>query len=353
MIFSKNETFIINTMKKNYIHFVFLFLLCSTFLQAQKLTGYVYDKNLKEPIWDATIYVDGTSYNTITDVNGRFELSVSRQINAPLVVRHIGYDEVVLGFRSELPDTIYLQEKTTQLEEIVVLTGGKERFSRERKLSAFRNQFLGLTDGGKSSRILNEDDIRLIYDSRNRLLTATADVPILIENDYLGYRVQFNLKEFRVTYRNNSLRNSGVIQAYYLGTSFFDEHKVNPNISENRAKTYENSINNFIKNLYLGTLDESMFIVEKEENIISANDCFSIEHTPSGAIVGVKHIDLSQGVTRLDVFNGRNHSQIRFLTDTFSINHFHITSPTDKVVFSGHMGEMRVGDSLPSDLYLE
>ncbi|WP_280749166.1 carboxypeptidase-like regulatory domain-containing protein [Parabacteroides sp. PF5-9] len=364
-------------MKKNITNILLIFLFSHTLLQAQKLTGYIYDKTGKEPVSNASIYLDGTSYNTISDANGQFELTSGVRINTPLVISHVNYEKMIVTAPYQaMPDTLFLKEKITEIEEVIVKNSVKEKYSREKKLAAFRDQFLGLTRNGKTSRILNEEDIRLIYDSRSKQLTATSGVPILIENSELGYHIRFDLKEFSVWYSDNSLGNSKVIRSFYLGTSFFQDNGAsNLVVNSNREKTYKGSVPDFIRNLYLGTLEESGFVIKKRNKRVLVNDCFSVSYTPEGALVRVKRFDVEEDTKPelsydmademlrlseyekgdssefpfLDISYGKNRSQIQFQTDSFFIDHFRIITPVDKVVFSGYMGKMRVGDSFPSD----
>lgn len=357
-------------MRKNCVFLICLLSFCGINLKAQTLIGYVYDEKLGEPVYNATVYLDGTSFNTITDANGRFELNVGRQINTSLVISYLIYERMVIDSPfHQMPDMIYLRESIEQIEEVVV-KGGTEKYDREKKLKAFRDQFLGTNTGGKRSRILNEEDIRLIYDSERRQLTATANVPILIENNYLGYELSYDLKEFTVWYSDNSLSNSKMMRSYYLGTSFFkDTGNNNSKLINNRTKVYRSSINNFIRNLYNGTLDESGFTIWKNDRILRMDDCFKIEHRLEGALVVLNDktfpdiqkdkperisSDNNQNnddlaAPHLEIIYRNTRSQIFFYTDTFLIDDYHIISPHNKISFAGNLGGQRVGNLLPSD----
>lgn len=147
-------------MKKHHIYLLVLFLFFYEGLTGQTFSGYIYDKEAHEPIANAAIYIDGTSYNTISGADGNFNMVVKTNVSSSLVISHIKYDKLILSVSSgQLPDTIYLQEKVTEVEEVIVAGELKEKYSREKKLKAFRDQFLGLTQGGKSSKISPVDKI--------------------------------------------------------------------------------------------------------------------------------------------------------------------------------------------------
>jgi len=359
-------------MIKRIIYIVSL-LLCTGFLSAQTLSGYIYDRESKEPIWNASVYLDGTSYNTITDVMGRFDLPVGREMNTRLVISHVKYDKVVCETPFlYLADTIYLEERVTVIDEVIVAKGkGSVKYSQEKKMKAFLRQFLGTTKAGKSCVLLNEEDVQLIYDSNEKLLTARANVPLVIMNKLLGYKIHYDLSEFEARYKNNNL-NSKAFMFYCSGTSsFMDVSNGDPVIAHNREQIYRGSVSNFVQNLYYRTLDESdykLFVNDKE---LLQNECFEIVDTLGSTLVRVKpdiintddhnseqmtdnqgsgthFVDAAQ-YNFLRVSYKRQTSEIIFFTDSFWIDSSHILYPMNKIFYSGNMGAQRVGDMLPQD----
>lgn len=85
------------------------------------VSGKVVD-NAGHPVIGASVICVGTTYGTVTDVNGNFELSL--QENARVVVSCIGYKdaEIDVGTRTSL--SITLLEDTEALEEVVVVGYG-------------------------------------------------------------------------------------------------------------------------------------------------------------------------------------------------------------------------------------
>ncbi|MDL2277476.1 carboxypeptidase-like regulatory domain-containing protein [Parabacteroides sp. OttesenSCG-928-G07] len=321
------------------------------------MKGIVFDKKLNEPVWNASVYLDGTSFNTITNEDGSFELTINSDITTQLVIRFIGYEKVTFDYPFNLPDTIFLEERPEMINELVV-EAKEGKFTRARKMKAFKTTFLGTTKAGKSCEILNEDDINLIFDTENNVLIATANTPIIIDNKYLGYTVYYDLVEFQAQYKTNSLNDSQLHQTYYLGTFSFQEKKNNnQRILLNRSNTYDKSISNFIRNLYNKTLDKSNFSFSKNEYRLSADECFVVRKGLGNCqviiqppILGARKSVDRENYTEIgyvDVWYKDEQSSIIFYTDKFQINRTRITAPLDKVAFSGEMGEQRVGDLLP------
>ena len=114
-------------MKK--ISILFLILLCNcTFLYAQQfsITGVVTDKKLKEPIIGASVIVKGTTNGTVTDLDGKFTIQVSKE--NVLVISFIGYitQEIKVN-ENQTSYNIQMSEDTQTLDEVVVVGFGTQR----------------------------------------------------------------------------------------------------------------------------------------------------------------------------------------------------------------------------------
>lgn len=346
-------------------------------LMAQALTGVVYDEETKEPVYNANVYLKGTSYYTITDSTGRFTLDVRRPVNTSLIISHLAYEEVAYTnpFRS-LPKETFLNEKVASLSEVTITRKVVEKYSRDRKLAVFRRHFLGTTTAGKACRIVNEDDVELIYDSEQMQLTATCSQPLQIENKYLGYEVQFTLHSFEVNYSNNSLADNSVQYSLYTGTSVFkDVSGRNARIKRRREEVYEKSVPNFFRNVVEGSLKQSEWVLMKEGSRIDPDQCFQI--TDDGSmkkitlLADIKGYEEDRNYVRpaygeVEIHSTRNTgtpffanpevpqydhdiSIIAFFTVELFTDNYGNISPVDRVLFMGSMGEQRLGDMLPMD----
>ncbi len=92
--------------------------------QTRKITGTVQDAN-GEPIIGANIVVKGTSNGTISDLDGKF--TINAPDNAILQISYIGFisKEIPVDSRSSI--TVSLVEKTSELDEIVVVGYGMQK----------------------------------------------------------------------------------------------------------------------------------------------------------------------------------------------------------------------------------
>ena len=98
-------------------------------INAQTLTGLVYDKDTKQPIADAYVFIGGTQITDITENTGRFTLTVQQLIvNAKLVLSHIAYQTIIIDDPfNNVPDTIYMEGQVNILEEVIIRDRRKER----------------------------------------------------------------------------------------------------------------------------------------------------------------------------------------------------------------------------------
>jgi len=222
---------------RNTKSMLFVFLFMSVLSYSQTVTGIVLDNISKQPLIGASVYFDGTTIGVITDETGRFTLTTKKQINTPLIISYIGYNDFLIANPWELGELqVLLNPKAVQLNEVVL---SADPFTREEKLQAFKEQFLGNTKGGRSCKIMNEEVISLFFDVSKKELLATADETIIIENPYLGYVIHFRLSDFVASFHRKSLYPIDVKGTYYVGTSFFIDKK------ENLAKFEKRRTNTF------------------------------------------------------------------------------------------------------------
>lgn len=110
--------------------FLLLCILCSIGAMAQKktVTGMVTD-NANEAIIGASVVEVGTTNGVITDLDGKFSLSI--EPNGKIQVSYIGYQTEVIDTKGRTTFNIKLKEDSEMLEEVVVTGyGGKQLRSK-------------------------------------------------------------------------------------------------------------------------------------------------------------------------------------------------------------------------------
>ncbi|MDL2302952.1 MULTISPECIES: SusC/RagA family TonB-linked outer membrane protein [unclassified Dysgonomonas] len=104
-------------MKKLGIITLFLFLgIGITLAQTQVVKGSVVDES-GDPIIGATVAVKGTTTATMTDVDGKFQLSVARSVTA-LTFTYVGYETIDVKISPDMK--VQMKSSATELSEVVV-----------------------------------------------------------------------------------------------------------------------------------------------------------------------------------------------------------------------------------------
>lgn len=234
---------------------IFSVIFFSHIIYGQTIEGIVYDKDRKEPIQDAFIFVDDSSLGTITDKIGHFNLELKKHNNVTLVISHLNYENetYLIGKDILSCDTIFLTSTGHQLSEVNITYKVNKKLRRKR-LKRFQNAFLGEESDRKGIKILNPEVI--LFTEESSTLLAKANEPILIQNDHLGYTIKYFLSEFELQ-RNNDVM--------YKGRSSFQEiektKKELAKIKRNRKKAFAQTYHSFFYDLIHNELDKEQFSI--------------------------------------------------------------------------------------------
>jgi len=107
--------------------FILICMNTAGLLAQEKISGTVTDRN-KEPLIGVNIIVAGSKLGTISDINGRFTLQVSKS-NSVLVFSYIGYKTIQQAIGSKTEINISMEEDTKVMDEVVVVAYGTQKKS--------------------------------------------------------------------------------------------------------------------------------------------------------------------------------------------------------------------------------
>ena len=113
--------------KRLTLFFVSLFLCVGSVLAQTKVTGTVYSQEDGQPIIGAAVKIDGTQTGMLTDVNGKFTLTLPEGKNQ-ITVSYLGYLAQTVTAKNGM--RIFLKADAATLDEVVVTAMG---ISREKK----------------------------------------------------------------------------------------------------------------------------------------------------------------------------------------------------------------------------
>jgi hypothetical protein len=336
---------------KFHISFICLFLLgCNLFSQQKQISGLVLDGKTNSPIEGASIYFDNTTIGTTTNEKGEFLLDYNKNIKTTLIISYLGYvSERFNEIESNDSMKIYLFESEEELGEVLLTYD--DGWTRELKLKEFRKHYLGESSNGESCKILNEDDITLIYDAKRKQLIAKCLNPIIIENKSLKFIISVELAHFEINYSfvSNNKRRLNLNYVYYSGTNFFQSTQKHPTKKtlEKRMLAYNGSVLHFMRALAQDELRKNGYRVYLGNNPVKTNRYITISPIEESNDVLVR----LKGQLNI-LYKMKQQSSIQSLVDEFHINHFGNHSPAEKIRFGGHLGGQRMGDALPLDFLL-
>lgn len=218
------------------------------------LSGTVVDAETGAPLEGAHVIVASSMKGTVTDAQGRYRL-VDVPVGAlRLYVSMLGFDS---GVRDELLREPRAYSFDFRLNPSVIQVGevtveGREDKRWQERFDKFVGLFIGESPNAAETEIINP--FVLDFDEKVGRFTARASEPLVIENQALGYRITYFLKEFVATPNRTS----------YDGEPLFEEMEPDSPAqaaiwAANRRAAYLGSFRHFILSLWAGDVEGAGF----------------------------------------------------------------------------------------------
>ncbi|MDR6194167.1 carboxypeptidase-like regulatory domain-containing protein [Siphonobacter sp. SORGH_AS_0500] len=252
--------------------YLFTLLFCcfihSLGAQDQILKGRVLDEKTNEPVAFASVFISTTTTGTLTNEKGEFSLSVKAG-NYEVIVSMVGYEPLVYALDTRQKRAVsYLfkiQPKTYSLQTVGVKA--KRDSSWYDNLKIFKEQFLGSSETAQQCRILNENQLVIVFDPQTAFLEVKSDEVLKIENRELGYRINYLLAEFKYDMRQGYVT--------YLGYPNFQLMEGNKSRqrrwAKNRQRAYKGSIMHFVRSLRNQQLEAEGFNLRRLIRMLNPN----------------------------------------------------------------------------------
>ena len=176
------------------------------------VTGKVINLYDKKPIEKASVFLSNTTVGSATTDDGSYTLANVKSGQYELIVSAVGYETVTktIIVNQQLNNPfVELTPKIISLNAVVV----KPDPDWQQNYDAFKQEFWGSSDYAAQCKILNPNVLNLAFDKKTRVLTATSNDYIEIENKALGYKLKYRLTNFIRNFETGSL--------YYQGDTFF------------------------------------------------------------------------------------------------------------------------------------
>lgn len=233
-----------------------LLLLFFPFVLTAQISGVVKSKTTNEPIIGASVFINNTTIGTITDENGKFQITKAGNGKHELIVSIVGFERyaTVVELPGQPSLNISLVEKNNQLNEVIVQAFDKDGWAKWGTL--FLETFIGSTSNAAKTKLKNHKDLRFRHNKADNKLEVYAVKPLQIENNSLGYTLEYHLEIFEVDFRNR--------KNLYAGFPFFKESKKPSKAKlQNREDTYNASLIKFMRSLYHNTVQQDGYLVRK------------------------------------------------------------------------------------------
>lgn len=254
------------------------------------ISGQVIDRDTGEPVEGVNIFLGHTTLGFESNEDGRFQLEQVPAGGFDLVLTHIGYELIARRIRISSTDSLeFMIRMEPRVHDgrgtgiyggmgIEVEADGPKLWRR--RLKIFEREFLGHSDFGKKSIILNPLVLNFDVDAESGVFSASTDSTIRIDNPALGYRLHVVLKDFRCSGRN--VRPQSSEQSVGTAIAFID-YTVYPRYEEmdaenedqkrrwlkNRQTAYQGSFPHFTRALAQNSLEEEGFGVKLSQHPIN------------------------------------------------------------------------------------
>lgn len=220
------------------------------------ISGRIVSAETGEPLNGTHVILSGTTIGTVTDEDGRYELTSVPHGAHRIYVSIIGYENIAKDtLISESTNTMdfAMKEESLELDELEIADEVDEDWMRNYK--RFKREFIGTSSRSDSVEIKNREVLNFDRNWWGRM-RAYAMEPLELKNHHLGYRIIYHLDEFQ----------TGGLTTKWDGEPVFEE--LNPTDStqaseweENREDAFLGSFRHFLLSLVNGRSSLEGFIV--------------------------------------------------------------------------------------------
>lgn len=245
--------------------FAVLLLISIAAFSQRTIKGRVVNAVTGEALPGSSVFINSTSIGTVADRNGSFELNNIPSGRQDLVVSLVGYETNVFNFTSDqlpLNLKIEMNVKVKELENVTVEPSVEETWEKWGEL--FLESFIGKVPNAKDCKIKNTEVIRFRFYRKSNRVAAYSDEPLIIENRSLGYKITYQLEQFEVSFKENTV--------VFAGYPFFEEIEksrrgLQRRWKEAREKAFNGSMMHFLRYLYKDSLEQAGYEIRKMKRI--------------------------------------------------------------------------------------
>lgn len=269
------------------------------------------------------------------------------------MISYLGYETIYETNIKTLKSKYELKPQKNNLETINLYT---QYFPRKAMENAFEKYFLGSGRAARKCEILNMEDVILYFKLDDNTLYAESYNPIIVQNDYLGYKLKFDLKAFQVKFRTKSLEDIDFKLSYFAGFSFFED--TNPNKADKRLKVYQKSLNHFLRSVVTNTYNKTDFKIYYKGHKYKPKRLFDVEQLEQNIYklsIKPKILDLNMSEaspTYFDLYYKKEYGTLEFLKPHIRVDIFGNNLDLQNLILNGHFADYKAAKLLPSNYIL-
>ncbi len=230
------------------------------------ITGRVINQADTKPIISASVFINSATIGDRTATDGSFKLTHIKPGTYQLVISNLGFDtytqSIIITNHNVNLQTITIYPKSIALAAVTIKARAGADPDRSRYISLFDDEFLGKSDLARECKILNPDMLDFSYDGVNNILTASSVDFLTIQNDALGYKLKYLLKNFTLNFAGDGSRTFS-----YSGSVLFEPMKGSPGEERQwllrRQEVYEGSQMHFLRSATANALERDGFRVQR------------------------------------------------------------------------------------------
>jgi hypothetical protein len=223
--------------------------------------GKVVDEKSGAVLSNASVFCQNTTTGTITDNDGHFVLRMNNG-GYDLVISYTGYETQVMRVSNSTKDKdsllIQLRTENKSLGEVAVTGSAMVADGWNKYGQFFLDNFIGTSTNASQCSIENKDSIVFYFYKKRNKLKVKSKAPIVIINQALGYKIQYQLDSFVNDYNTHISSYTGYPLFENLTGTAEDQQRW----SKNRYRTYIGSRLHFMRSWYDSTLSTEGFQVE-------------------------------------------------------------------------------------------
>ena len=213
----------------------------------------------------ATVFITNSKYITATNSEGKFSFNNIQPGTYEATFKMLGFDPVMqaVTVRDKSVDMmIRLKETNVILNTVTIKAKSVPEKNRANNMQLFIDNFIGQTVNAEQCTILNPEVLHFHLDKDKKMLSATADDLVVIENRALGYTVKYLLTQFELNMDNHTCITAGSPYFEELKGTAAQQRKWD----DNRRLAYLSSSRHFFRAVMNNTAKEEGYAVYRLPN---------------------------------------------------------------------------------------